>query len=129
MLIGGVLLLAIAILWLFRKGDNGRKEALYKSLAALKTETSSSNPAEIRDLVIKLDTLLSNSFKYRYSNELTCGENLKKARPLFAAKLYNEVWKFHKLRNNVVHNNIDVKQSEAKEMYSTYQKAISKILG
>jgi hypothetical protein len=79
-------------------------------------------------LLARLDNLLAQSFNYRYSNSLSCGENLKKSSKLFRKDTYQNLWDVHKLRNDVVHNNRSISKEEAQKSYHIYKLCIKQIL-
>jgi ABC-type transporter MlaC component len=110
------------------KKKGKRKERLLKSLENLKENASSENEFERRDTIIRLDNLLAKALNYRYNNESSCGENLKKAKKLFRKDTYQNLWDVHKLRNDVVHNNRSLSMEESENAYHIYNLCIKKIL-
>lgn len=82
-----------------------------------------------RDSVVRLDSLLSKVLQVVKGNKLSCGENLKLIKNRVKRDLYNDIWEYHKLRNRIVHENIDVNAEEAKAAYSVYYKLITTLIG
>ena len=82
-----------------------------------------------RDSIVRLDSILSKVLQIRNRNNLTCGENLKKIRKQVKRDLYEEIWYYHKLRNSIVHDDIEVSREDVKKGYKAYYKLISRLLG
>ena len=128
-----VILVAICLLFFLaaintRKKTFKKKGKMLKDLEALKVGSYSSNPSERITAIIKLDNLLAKALQYRFSNEKNCGENLKIAKKLFTRNVYEEIWKTHKLRNQVVHDDMLISEDKMKEAYRIYNLSITKIL-
>lgn len=61
-------------------------------------------PSQLRQAVIKADTVVGAALKSRVRGE-TMGECLKRARDLFADyHVYQDIWDAHKVRNALVHD-------------------------
>ena len=105
-----------------------KKSKLLKKLDDLREQSESDEMYARRDAIIKLDNLLSKSLQIRYSNESSCGDNLKSAKNLFRKDYYQEIWDVHKLRNEIVHKDADVSYDSAQQAYKIYKMAITKIL-
>jgi hypothetical protein len=105
-----------------------RKERLLATLEKLKEHVDSENEFERRDTIIRLDNLLAKALNYRYSNNESCSNNLKKAKKIFRKDTYQNLWDVHKLRNDVVHNNRSISIEESKDAYHIYNLCIRKIL-
>jgi ABC-type transporter MlaC component len=128
-----ITLVLIAMIFLLSKMNasqksSKKKDRLKKSLENLKDNSSSENEFERRDTIIRLDNLLAKALNYRYSNDINCGENLKKAKKLFRKDTYQNLWDVHKLRNEVVHNNRSISIEESENAYHIYKLCINKIL-
>lgn len=126
-------LLMISIIFLLSRINASKKSGKKKSrmltmLDNLKENASSDNEFERRDTIIRLDNLLAKALNYRYSNNNSCGENLKKADRLFRKDTYQNLWDAHKLRNEVVHNNRSLSIEESERAYHVYKLCIKKIL-
>lgn len=105
-----------------------KKSGILNTLDKLKVHIESENEYERKDAFIRLDTLLTKAFNYKYKNSLNCGENLKKAKNLFRKDTYQNLWDVHKIRNNIVHNEDTVTLEEAKKAYHIYKLGITRIL-
>ncbi len=105
-----------------------KSKQILTKLNDLQIDVISDESSVRRDAVIKLDNLLSKSLQYHYSNTLSCGDNLKKAKNIFRKKEYNDIWEAHKVRNNIVHNDYDIPPEEARRVYNTYKLSIIKII-
>lgn len=111
-----------------RKGTFKKKARIFKNLQDLKVGAYSSNPSERITAIIKLDNLLAKALQYRFSNEKNCGENLKLAKKFFTRSTYEKIWEIHKLRNQVVHDDISISEEETEEAYKIYNLSITKVL-
>jgi len=108
---------------------NGKKKELLAQLHEIKQRMNENNPFILRDSIVRLDSILAKSFNLRYGNDLSCSENLKKHKRNFKRRLYEDVWQYHKLRNNIVHENVDVRKDTARKAFRVYCDAINKVLG
>lgn len=105
-----------------------KKNKILEKLDHLQEQSESDEMYARRDAIIKLDNLLSKSLQIRYSNESSCGDNLKNAKSLFRKDYYQDIWDVHKLRNEIVHKDADVSYDSAKQAYKIYKMAIIKTL-
>jgi len=127
------ILILISLLFLIAYINSKRipqktKERIFERLKELKIQTKNHDAYARRDAIIKLDNLLNKAFNLRYSNSDSCGTNLKRAKPLFDKKQYQQLWNVHKLRNKIVHNDKEVDYEEAKDAYYIYKMCIRKVL-
>jgi hypothetical protein len=128
-----LILVLIGILFLLvninsKKIDVNKKKKVLEDLASLYSQTSSDDNAVRRDVVIKLDNILSKSLQMYYKNDESCGNNLKSAKSIFKKRRYNSLWDVHKLRNKVVHNDYVPSVEETKKAYEVYKISIMQIL-
>jgi len=123
-----IIALFLAVSFGNKKLDKTKKEEIIKRLKELEVNIQSFDSAIRRDSVIKLDNLLSRSLQYYFNNSDTCGDNLKKSGKIFKKKELDELWEVHKIRNIVVHDDYEVKEDEALEIFNTYKFSIQKIL-
>lgn len=128
-----VILVALCLLFLLAAINNRKKTfkkraKMLRDLQDLKVGAYSSNPSERITAIIKLDNLLAKALQYRFSNEKNCGENLKLARKIFSHPIYEKIWQIHKLRNQVVHDDISISEEKMQEAYRIYNLTINKIL-
>lgn len=128
-----LILICVAILFLLAS-QNQRKEKqkaisrMLNSLEALKAGAASDDLARRRDTIIKLDNILSKALQYRLSNNNLCGDNLKLIKKRFKKNEYERLWEAHKIRNRIVHDDLDITESEASEAYKIYNMSIHRIL-
>ncbi|MBP5204584.1 hypothetical protein J6Z48_03020 [bacterium] len=108
--------------------NDTKKKKILEKVENLKFGAESSELAIRRDTIIKLDNLLSRSLQLYYNNDLSCGDNLKKAEKIFRKNEYNDLWSAHKMRNVIVHDDYEISQEEGKTVYNTYRLSIIKIL-
>lgn len=108
--------------------DNTLRQKVWDDVLQIKKMLDTKNPLIYRDIIVRLDSLLGKSLRLYYKNSESCGTNLKQARDLFDKGEYNEIWKAHKLRNRVVHENEEIRQSELMESYNIISSAIKKLL-
>ena len=128
-----VILLLIVVLFLAvsfanKKIDTSRKVEILNKLKELEIHIQSLDSSVRRDSVIKLDNLLAKSLQYYFNNTNTCGDNLKKSSSIFKRKELDELWSVHKIRNDIVHNDYDIDQEEAINVFNIYKFSINKIL-
>lgn len=128
-----VILLLIVVLFMLvsinnKKIDKQKRKKIIQEAYDLKNAINSEQLAVRRDAIIKLDNLLSKSLQLYFNNDLSCGENLKKANKLFKKRAYNSLWDVHKLRNKIVHDDYAVSKDEAKRSHEVYKSSIIKIL-
>jgi hypothetical protein len=128
-----LILIAVAVLFIMvasgtRKERQKSISRMLNSLEALKAGASSDDLARRRDTVIKLDNILSKALQYRLGNTNLCGDNLKLINKRFKRAEYDRLWEAHKLRNRIVHDDLDVTESEAEEAYKIYNMSIHRIL-
>ncbi len=105
-----------------------KKEKILEKIELLGAQVNSDEEYARRDAVIKLDNVLGKAFNIRYSNESSCGDNLKIAKKLFDKKLYQQIWDAHKVRNNIVHDDENISKTQAQEIYRVYKLAVKHIL-
>ncbi len=110
------------------KIDSSIKKRIWSDILQIQNAIKIKNSLTYRDLVIRLDSLLSQSLKLYYKNSESCGTNLKKAKELFNRDEYNKIWEAHKLRNQIVHEDKEVSFSELERSYSIISSAVRKIL-
>lgn len=128
-----LILSLIAILFVMARVNTLRvpakkKEKIQSKLEELKVQISRDDTYAIRDAIIKLDNLLSKALQIRYRNDLSCGDNLKKAKKLFRKDKYQEIWDVHKMRNEIVHKDKEIGYDTAQSAYKVYKMAINRIV-
>jgi uncharacterized protein YutE (UPF0331/DUF86 family) len=120
------ILLGIALIAFTNTGADPKRKKILDDVE--ESRSLLDNDLTLRDCVIRMDTLLTKSLQVKFKNSLGCGENLKKANKLFPKSEYNKIWTYHKMRNRIVHENLEISKSEAKSAYTTFKKAITKLL-
>lgn len=123
----------IAILFILaainsRQVPKRKRENVYKKLEVLKLQSESDDEFALRDTVIRLDNLLTKALQIKMGNQKSCGDNLKKAEKYFRKDKYQDIWDVHKLRNEIVHKDIDVSKEQVKNAYKIYKFSIEKLL-
>lgn len=104
------------------------KRDVFEKLSKIKKDIDTGTVSASRDGIVRLDSLMARAMKIRFQNDSTFGDNMKAHKKFFGRQLNQQIWDFHKLRNTVVHESIDVSVQEAKDAYKAYSKAISKLL-
>lgn len=104
------------------------KIRLYKQLDDIKFTLSTNSPSTNRDSIVRLDALLSTLLQTKFNNQAKCGDNIKRLKKYLNKKLYNQLWRYHKLRNDVVHKNIEISDSEAVEAFRVYSEILMKLI-
>ncbi|MBI2356858.1 hypothetical protein HYV12_02290 [Candidatus Dojkabacteria bacterium] len=105
-----------------------RKNEIYRQLKDIKGNIELNLTATNRDSVVRLDSILSKVMQIVKKNKLSSGENLKLVKSLSPRDLYEKLWYYHKLRNKIVHENIDITNEDAHKAYEVYYKFITKLL-
>jgi len=105
-----------------------KKEKIFEKIELLGAQINSDEEYARRDAVIRLDNVLGKALNITYSNESSCGDNLKLAKKLFDKKLYQQVWDAHKVRNNIVHNDENISKTQALEIFRIYKLAVKHLL-
>lgn len=128
-----VILLLIGVLFFVaylnsKKIPQRKKDRIFEKLDELESQSKSVEVYARRDAIIKLDNLLGKAFNIRYSNDLTAGDNLKRAKKLYDKNLYQQLWDVHKIRNDIVHNDREVTFTETEEIYRIYKLGIKHAL-
>ena len=123
------IIIAGLILLMFTKGKSHQEERnlILNTLNALDINHNLKNTSN-RDIILKLDTLLSKTLQIYFNNKKTCGENLKLAKSVFHRDEYNKLWEVHKMRNSVVHDLKEISDTELQSSYKTYRIAINKLI-
>lgn len=123
-----LLVLFLFALYASRQVPIEERNLILKQLDEIKYSMALHNVSANRDGIVRLDSLLSKSLQLKHRNSLNCGENLKKSKYILSKDLYEDIWYFHKLRNQIVHENIELTNEEAVKGYSVYSRAINKLI-
>lgn len=125
-------LIVVATFAVFLGKNNSYKREIgakiWKELSQIETIMNSGQPISHRDLIVRLDTLLSKSFQLYYNNKDTCGNNLKRSKAIFSKETYQNLWEVHKLRNQVVHDNLEVQSKDSSKSLLIIKKAIRRLI-
>lgn len=122
-----ILVICILALSYSNKFPEDKRSAFLKDIKKIEDEMFGSYFSP-RDIIVRLDSILSRAMQTKYGNTSTCADNLRKSKKLIYKELYDKIWTYHRLRNNIVHENIDVNESEAKEAFKVYRSVIYKII-
>lgn len=126
-----IILLLAGLFYVSVKGKGINKAAkvqIYTILDSVEEKLRSNEPAILRDSLVKIDSALAKAFQLHYSNNQTLGVNLKSYKFKLDKEDYREVWKYHILRNKVVHENIDITAKDLNNAYKIYKKIIYKLI-
>ncbi len=128
-----IILLIIALIITLNLSNNKGvrkkiREKMNRDLNQINELIGTKNPLVYRDIIIRLDSLLSKALQFRLNNNNSCGENLKKARDFFDKDVYGKIWEVHKIRNKIVHEDKEVDIIQVKESYKIIYKAINKLI-
>ena len=129
--IGTLIFLLLLFIVAFKNSgsvSSEQKVKIYKQLDDIKFSMTLNNPSGNRDGFVRLDALLSKALQIRFKNTDTCGDNLTRCKRLFSKPFYEKMWKYHKMRNQIVHENIEISDKDAINGYSTYSEVIIKLL-
>ena len=104
-------------------GSDSKKKKFLSELNSLKDKLLSGE-IEPSFAIIKADTILDKALKLK-SKGNSMGERLKNSKTFFRNDLYNQIWECHKIRNRIVHENIEVSKKEASNCLTVFYKAIN----
>lgn len=112
----GLVIIVSSLLVLSFLGSTKNKELRSNILKDLKEcdRLQSGSNSDRRDCIIRLDTLLGKSMQYYGVSGSTVGEKLKNSESIFSKEVYEGLWKAHKIRNKVVHENYSMSGKEFK---------------
>jgi len=127
------LLLVMVILFLLagspkRRISTSRKAELYQDFARIYNKAVSDDLSARRDAFIKMDNLLTKALQLYFSNKENCGTNLKLAKYKFSKKQYERIWEVHKIRNSVVHDDMEVSKEESINAFEIYKMSLITLL-
>jgi len=125
--IGVAVILVVIILVVGRGAGAEVRRSVYEQLQKC-VELSKGDVSARKDAIIRLDTLLGKSLDYAGVKGNTVGERLKNAKHLFERRKYDEIWKAHKVRNMLVHEQADISSGEARKTASVFSSAIGRLL-
>ncbi len=125
----GFILILVVLSSIYRQPySSAFKIKIYKQLNEIKAVLNNGNAFSNRDVVIRLDSILSKVLQKYFNNSLSCGDNIKKIKHKFHKETYQDLWYYHKLRNQIVHESTEVTNDEVKKAYKVYWKVIYKFL-
>ena len=81
-----------------------------------------------RDGIIKMDNILTKALQMYFSNREPCGTNLKLIKKKFSKRRYNSIWEVHKMRNSVVHDDLEITKEDAVKAFNVYKMSLVTIL-
>ena len=93
---------------LFRKKKLSRsiskntEDLIQREWKQIDTLLSGKSPSQLRQALISADKTLDNALRDLFDGN-TLGDRLKLSDKKFDRYLYDDIWKAHKLRNNLVH--------------------------
>ena len=105
-----------------------RKAEIYQDFAKLYSLAISDDSSVRRDSFIKMDNILTKALQLYFSNQKTCGTNLKQAKKKFNKKQYQKIWDVHKTRNSIVHDDADVSKEDSAKAFEVYKMSLITLL-
>ena len=111
-----------------RRISTSRKAELYQDFARIYSKAVSDDLSARRDAFIKMDNILTKALQVYFSNRETCGTNLKLAKKKFSKKQYQRLWEVHKIRNSVVHDDMEVSKEESTKAFEIYKMSLITLL-
>lgn len=111
-----------------RPSHSQKLQEINDSFFELSSSLNSEDQAKLRDVVVQGDMLLSKALQAKFSNTDSCGANLKRANKVFSRAELNRIWEYHKLRNQIVHEGIEVDMRDSQYAYNTFKDASNKLL-
>ena len=126
------LLLIVALILLSFGGKSKKDEwqdEIRNRLNKLIIQSKEDNKIIINSTVIEADKLLDHTLKLKGLPGETMGERLKEAKTLYPAKLYDQIWEAHKVRNNLVHEvSFRISDKRALKEFNSLRKGITHLL-
>ena len=129
-----VIVLGLALALLLFSSPSGqahqkKKQSLHAEFVAYASDIKSASRGELRDLIVRMDKTLADILRFYNGNEDTIGENLKLMRKKLEKHEMDKLWKYHKIRNRVVHDSLVADADTVYAMYNCYLTLINKLLG
>lgn len=123
------LLVLVIVLFIFasspsRRISASKKAEMYQDFARIYSIVTSDDSSARRDAFIKMDNLLNKALQAYFSNQEPCGTNLKLAKNKFTKKQYQKIWDVHKIRNSIVHDDMDVSKEESIKAFDVYKMSL-----
>lgn len=110
------------------KFSNIDKIGYLKQLDTIRLSIGMSDSASNRDAIVRLDALLSDILQKYFNNNGKCGANIKRLKGKLKKETFDELWKIHTLRNRIVHESIEIKDTQGYKSYNIYSEVIKKLL-
>lgn len=119
-------LLLLAIIATTRKGPRGINQEEFRSKWLKLQHDIDESEASRHMAVVNADRLLDQALKARGFKGETMAERLKSAKTALTQK--DALWKAHKLRNRIVHeDNVQLSPQATKQVLSVYKKALKDV--
>ncbi len=122
-----VILIFMVLLVTGDKKDSRVRDKLRKDFNEI-LKLKDGNDSERRDCIVRLDAILGQSLKYAGFKGQTVGERLKDSGKFFQRKNYDGIWKAHKLRNRLVHEQVEMSAVEFRDAIKYFKLAVNKLL-
>jgi len=87
---------------LSRSISKNTEDLIQREWKQIDTLLSGKSPSQLRQALISADKTLDNALRDLFDGN-TLGDKLKLSDKKFDKYLYDDIWKAHKLRNNLVH--------------------------
>ncbi|MFH1648569.1 MAG: hypothetical protein ABIA11_02475 [Patescibacteria group bacterium] len=87
---------------LSRSISKNTEDLIQREWKQIDTLLSGKSPSQLRQALISADKTLDNALRDLFDGN-TLGDRLKLSDKKFDRYLYDDIWKAHKLRNNLVH--------------------------
>lgn len=105
------------------------KTKVKSKLVELDNEIQSNDLLRMKTALIDADKLLDHTLKNLGYKGETLGERLKNSKPAFKYQDYDNIWKAHKTRNQLVHEiDFTMSQNDLKTHYQSLRKGISVLI-
>lgn len=116
----------LIVMSLTRRGGRVLDQTKYRSKWLAITQGAGSTPDSWQLAIIQADKLLDLALKERGVPGETLGERLKNAKPYLSN--IDSVWRVHKLRNNIAHDNdATVSKRHAGEALKVFKRALTEL--
>ena len=119
-------LLMLGVIAVLTKATSGLNRSYYKSKWSGVQKTLKDGKSGQKLAIIDADKLLDHAMKAARIRGSTMGERLKNADKSLGS-IYQSVWEAHKLRNRLVHEDVNLKKKDVDQAMRTYHKALKNL--
>lgn len=127
-LLVGIVLLGKLLFSSKPKFSTSEQQDIMYRITQIESSLDRASRSELRDSVVRADNIFAKVLQKYLNNQETLGNNLKKSSSLFEKEFYQDLWDAHKMRNEVVHGELEIDIEYAQYAVSTFKKAIKRLI-